>query len=587
MTAFISPPPRLQFFTNAGVPMAGGFLYTYAAGTTTPLVTYTDSSGTIANTNPIILDSRGEASIWLGGVGYKFKLATPANVDVWTQDNIAPGSSANMTYTPAGTGAVTTTVQAKLRESVSVKDFGATGNGSTDDTAAFTAALATGANEILVPAGNYRTTATIVMSLSGQRLSGASRNGSSILADFRGGPVIEVANSRCQIFNLAVSSLGGSARRNASPLGVTPPSALVDGNSLDRGIYLNETTVGTVYTRIEQCDVVYQPGDGINIGGTGSATVITQVGISYCGGHGIYADDGDRDGAPKTRSGIVTIDNCVIQQCWGHGVALAINSATTVFRYALNELDIFSVCLGDGGVNQPAFYSSVKAAIAMKCENTTVTQCGVSAETGIIIGTANDVDLSSNRYVSCVNYGVIVNPNCSRVVITNPYFFGAPLMGFRVQTGCDNVRVDGIKTSELSSATTIIDAESEVNCLIDNKLVLTVPGSNILFYSQGVASSTVTGGICSIQAGRVEMVGEGNVADNVDVFRFTTSIEVPDGYVFTVFNFNAYNLTLRDRTVIGSGNIELQGVNAVLEPNESLVFLARSGVYYAIGREVP
>jgi len=91
MTAFISPPPKLQFFTNAGVPMASGLLYTYAAGTTTPLVTYTDSTGLVANTNPVILDSRGEASIWLGGVGYKFKLATPANVDIWTQDNIYSG----------------------------------------------------------------------------------------------------------------------------------------------------------------------------------------------------------------------------------------------------------------------------------------------------------------------------------------------------------------------------------------------------------------------------------------------------------------------------------------------------------------
>ena len=171
MTAFISPPPRLQFFTNAGVPMAGGFVYTYAAGTTTPLVTYTDSTGLVANTNPVILDSRGEASIWLGGVGYKFKLATPANVDVWTQDNIAPGSSAYMTYTPAGTGAVTTTVQAKLRESVSVKDFGAVGDGVTDDTAAIQACInaiksnvnASGdyGGEILFPTGVYVLTSPI------------------------------------------------------------------------------------------------------------------------------------------------------------------------------------------------------------------------------------------------------------------------------------------------------------------------------------------------------------------------------------------------------------------------------------------
>lgn len=165
MTAFISPPPRLQFFTNAGVPMAGGLLYTYAAGTTTPLVTYTDSTGVTANTNPVILDSRGEASIWLSTVGYKFKLATPANVDVWTQDNITTGSSAYMSYTPAGTGAVTTTVQAKLRESVSVMDFGAVGNGIADDTAAIQAAIdavyAAGGGEVFLPEGRYLTTAAI------------------------------------------------------------------------------------------------------------------------------------------------------------------------------------------------------------------------------------------------------------------------------------------------------------------------------------------------------------------------------------------------------------------------------------------
>ena len=91
--AILSPSPKLQFFTNTGVPLAGGFLYTYAAGTTTPLVTYTDSTGLVANTNPVILDSRGEASIWLSVVAYKFTLATPTDIPVWTQDNITYGWS--------------------------------------------------------------------------------------------------------------------------------------------------------------------------------------------------------------------------------------------------------------------------------------------------------------------------------------------------------------------------------------------------------------------------------------------------------------------------------------------------------------
>ena len=63
-------------------------------------------------------------------------------------------------YVPAGTGAVTTTVQEKLRESVSVKDFGAKGDGATDDTNAFKAAIAAVFNEmgggtVYIPAGDY------------------------------------------------------------------------------------------------------------------------------------------------------------------------------------------------------------------------------------------------------------------------------------------------------------------------------------------------------------------------------------------------------------------------------------------------
>lgn len=87
-----------QFFDNSGLPLAGGLLYTYAAGTTTPLATYSNSGGGTANANPIVLDSAGRVSgeVWLTtGSSYKFVLKTSAGVTIWTNDNIAgvPASS--------------------------------------------------------------------------------------------------------------------------------------------------------------------------------------------------------------------------------------------------------------------------------------------------------------------------------------------------------------------------------------------------------------------------------------------------------------------------------------------------------------
>jgi hypothetical protein len=81
-----------QFFDNLGIPLAGGLLYTYTAGTTTPQATYTSSAGTIANTNPIVLDAAGRTAnqTWLtAGVAYKFVLQTPAAVTIGTYDNIS------------------------------------------------------------------------------------------------------------------------------------------------------------------------------------------------------------------------------------------------------------------------------------------------------------------------------------------------------------------------------------------------------------------------------------------------------------------------------------------------------------------
>jgi len=175
------------------VPLAGGLLWVYAAGTTTPVTTYTSSAGSSTNTNPIVLQSDGRPPFeiwWAPGASYKLVLQDPLgnNIPNGTYDNIpgindgtlagyvttaalAAGNGATLVgYTPPGTGAVATTVAAELTFGMkSVFDFMTAAQISDvqartltqDVTAAVQAGITfcQGTGKILVcPAGAYKLT---------------------------------------------------------------------------------------------------------------------------------------------------------------------------------------------------------------------------------------------------------------------------------------------------------------------------------------------------------------------------------------------------------------------------------------------
>ena len=78
-----------------GLPLAGGLLYTYASGTTTPQATYTDNTLTTQMPNPIVLDNYGQAKFWLNNVtAYRFNLLNAVGVQQahYPVDNISPNS---------------------------------------------------------------------------------------------------------------------------------------------------------------------------------------------------------------------------------------------------------------------------------------------------------------------------------------------------------------------------------------------------------------------------------------------------------------------------------------------------------------
>jgi hypothetical protein len=114
MAVFLSPVGGVaaQFFTNTGSVLTGGKLYTYAAGTTTPLPSYTTSVGNVARTNPIILDAAGRVpgsgEIWITSASYKFVLTDSTDVLIATYDNVSGiGAASYQIQNFTGTGSQT------------------------------------------------------------------------------------------------------------------------------------------------------------------------------------------------------------------------------------------------------------------------------------------------------------------------------------------------------------------------------------------------------------------------------------------------------------------------------------------------
>lgn len=170
--------PKYSFTDALGVPLVGGTLDVYLAGSTTRTNTWQDKAQTTLNTNPIVLDSRGECTLWADDtLTYKFVLKNSSGVQQWSVDNIsgATVSATLVNFTQAGTGAVTRTAQNKMRDIISVTDFYANGtsgaavdpSGVVDSTAGIQAAItyanSLGGATVFFPAGSYKITSTLLM----------------------------------------------------------------------------------------------------------------------------------------------------------------------------------------------------------------------------------------------------------------------------------------------------------------------------------------------------------------------------------------------------------------------------------------
>src|SRR5574337_207009 len=213
MTTQLSPLAVQRFVDNNGNALAGGQLYTCRAGTSTLQPTYTDSTGLTANTNPIVLNARGEANIWVtSGQAYKFALYDSLNNLIWTVDNIIDAAdvlAANLASTTNATlGSalvgwfkslahfVGRTLSAKLSDQYSVCDYGAVGDGATNNAAFFTNCPAT---DLLVPPGTYLVNSNTTIAANLRFAAGAILKPANGVTITLGAPFTALAS---QIFDL-------------------------------------------------------------------------------------------------------------------------------------------------------------------------------------------------------------------------------------------------------------------------------------------------------------------------------------------------------------------------------------------------
>lgn len=273
-----SVQPTFPIFTDIdGQPLEAGYIWLGVANLPTigsPISVYWDADLTIPAALPIRT---------IGG--YPANNGTPGRIYVNSDYSIqvqnktgsviysAPEATerfgggivnaSQVVYDPSGTGAVATTVQTKLRESVSVKDFGAVGDGVVDDTTAinnaYTAAEAAGGVEVYWPAGTYKTTSTVTCgSKCSTRASQAilSYTGSGVAFDIQGVWDTDAGvdkGDNISILPVVIrSSLGWNAGTDSTSIGVRIANRkmttfFVRGiQNFYRGLVLESTTANTV-----------------------------------------------------------------------------------------------------------------------------------------------------------------------------------------------------------------------------------------------------------------------------------------------------------------------------------------------------
>lgn len=289
MTVQLAPAPVFQGWSQIGTPLAGGLLYTYQAGTTTPQATYVDSTQTTPNTNPVQLNAYGQANVWLvANQTYKLTLTDSAGNQLYSVDQIPGGQSftqqslGQILYpqTPAEIAASVVPVNFFYQPG-NINRYGTNSSpGSTDMSLAFSQAIAQASQAsgaaIYFPAGSYNFLQTATFNLTSSIVIYGD-GPSSILTFTTSSGILGSGVNDCIVRNLQLNSVNGTVGPYSGIVAFTSNSTfckVLDCEIIGApmfGVLLQDTircTVAGNYIHGDSATVMNGDGGGIMLRGT-------------------------------------------------------------------------------------------------------------------------------------------------------------------------------------------------------------------------------------------------------------------------------------------------------------------------------
>ena len=495
-----------------------------------------------------------------GGItSAKIENGTIVNVDINSSAAIASSKLAPITATGS---TMPRTLSDRFSDTVNVKDFGAVGDGVTDDTVAIQAAMATG-RSVIIPKGNYLINSPLTISTYGQSIIGEGKS-TRLVINHTSGSGITIENGQVKISNFAIVA---SNLRQASGSGYVLNPNQFGIRIYKEGGYLTQTVIDRII-------VSRHPNHGVYMGGEGAGTIFTQCESLYNRGHGYCFDDRTTIGGASNRCGIVEIIACRALDNGGNAINVSQNGSTcyrfniqnletiwNAWNTSIPSLDNCELYLaGENQCVRQSAFADINGDTRSVMDNGDARLAKSTLSKGITIRSfANNIILENNRFIS-TSEGVRTGNDVGFLKVFGAYFtqqqktvLADQTFGFSIGNNYKSLRIE-VPSSD--NVTYMVDSDSAGGSVkIDNQeyYVYGQQGSSLLgalIQYGGFVDETIGVESANLASTNINLNATADVNLRA-LFRAGSLNPLPPAFTFFIKNNSLFTITLKHGTSAG------------------------------------